>query len=208
MLHRNLTRGRPVCDARMSPLDTLTEALGPAGCVRDESEIAPYAVDWRGVYRGVAGRRAQARRHGAGQRRPARLRGTRPGRGARRRAHLALRRGGAHGAGAGQRGAEPGAHEPLPLRGPARQCPRRRGRLHHRGRAERRDRRPAGYSHCISARRAAPWWAARSPPTPAASAPSATAMRATSCWASRSCCRTAACSTTCAASGRTIPAMR
>lgn len=37
----------------MSPLDALTEVLGPAGCVRGESEIAPYAVDWRGVYRGV-----------------------------------------------------------------------------------------------------------------------------------------------------------
>ncbi|MDB5413620.1 MAG: dependent oxidoreductase family protein [Rubritepida sp.] len=37
----------------MSPLDTLAETLGPAACIRDEAEMAPYAVDWRGVYRGV-----------------------------------------------------------------------------------------------------------------------------------------------------------
>ena len=37
----------------MSQLDTLTEAFGPAACLRGEAEIAPYAVDWRGVYRGT-----------------------------------------------------------------------------------------------------------------------------------------------------------
>lgn len=37
----------------MSPLDILSEALGPAGCIRDEAGIAPYSVDWRGVYRGT-----------------------------------------------------------------------------------------------------------------------------------------------------------
>ncbi|WP_424811139.1 FAD-binding oxidoreductase [Roseococcus sp. YIM B11640] len=36
----------------MPQLDTLADLLGPAGCLRDEAEIAPYSVDWRGVYRG------------------------------------------------------------------------------------------------------------------------------------------------------------
>jgi len=38
--------------AGMSPLDVLSETLGPAGCLRAEADLAPYAVDWRGVYRG------------------------------------------------------------------------------------------------------------------------------------------------------------
>lgn len=37
----------------MSPLDLLAQTLGPAGCVRDDATLAPYAVDWRGVYRGT-----------------------------------------------------------------------------------------------------------------------------------------------------------
>lgn len=37
----------------MPPLDALMETLGPAGVLRDEADIAPYAVDWRGVYRGT-----------------------------------------------------------------------------------------------------------------------------------------------------------
>jgi FAD/FMN-containing dehydrogenase len=36
----------------MSPLDTLAQTLGPAACLRGEADIAPYAVDWRGVYHG------------------------------------------------------------------------------------------------------------------------------------------------------------
>lgn len=40
----------------MSPLDAqlapLADALGPAACLRAAADIAPYAVDWRGVYRG------------------------------------------------------------------------------------------------------------------------------------------------------------
>ncbi len=37
----------------MPPLDALTDALGPAACLRAEADIAPYAVDWRGVFRGT-----------------------------------------------------------------------------------------------------------------------------------------------------------
>jgi FAD/FMN-containing dehydrogenase len=37
----------------MPPLDALVETLGPAGVLREEADIAPYAVDWRGVYRGT-----------------------------------------------------------------------------------------------------------------------------------------------------------
>jgi FAD/FMN-containing dehydrogenase len=37
----------------MPPLDALVETLGPAGVLRAEADIAPYAVDWRGVYRGT-----------------------------------------------------------------------------------------------------------------------------------------------------------
>jgi FAD/FMN-containing dehydrogenase len=36
----------------MAPLDVLSQTLGPAGCLRAEADVAPYAVDWRGVYRG------------------------------------------------------------------------------------------------------------------------------------------------------------
>jgi FAD/FMN-containing dehydrogenase len=36
----------------MSPLDALAQTLGPAACLRGEADIAPYAVDWRGVYHG------------------------------------------------------------------------------------------------------------------------------------------------------------
>ncbi|MBY0338106.1 MAG: FAD-binding oxidoreductase [Acetobacteraceae bacterium] len=36
----------------MSPLDSLTDLLGPDHCLRREADVAPYAVDWRGVYRG------------------------------------------------------------------------------------------------------------------------------------------------------------
>ena len=36
-----------------SALDTLTEILGPRNCLRDADDIAPYAVDWRGAYRGL-----------------------------------------------------------------------------------------------------------------------------------------------------------
>jgi D-lactate dehydrogenase (cytochrome) len=37
----------------MSPLDALSDLLGPDHCLRREADVAPYAVDWRGVYRGV-----------------------------------------------------------------------------------------------------------------------------------------------------------
>jgi FAD/FMN-containing dehydrogenase len=37
----------------MPPLDALTATLGPAGVLRDDADVAPYAVDWRGVYRGT-----------------------------------------------------------------------------------------------------------------------------------------------------------
>jgi len=37
----------------MSPLDLLAEAIGPRNCLRDPADIAPYAVDWRGAYRGT-----------------------------------------------------------------------------------------------------------------------------------------------------------
>jgi FAD/FMN-containing dehydrogenase len=37
----------------MAPLDALRDTLGPAAVLREEAEIAPYAVDWRGVYRGA-----------------------------------------------------------------------------------------------------------------------------------------------------------
>ncbi|MCU0944792.1 MAG: FAD-binding oxidoreductase [Rubritepida sp.] len=37
----------------MPPLDALTETLGPAAVLRAEADVAPYAVDWRGVYRGA-----------------------------------------------------------------------------------------------------------------------------------------------------------
>ncbi len=37
----------------MPPLDALADTLGPAACLRAEADIAPYAVDWRGVYRGT-----------------------------------------------------------------------------------------------------------------------------------------------------------
>ena len=40
------------CDAGMSPLDALTRSLGPAACLHDRAAMAPYAVDWRGVYHG------------------------------------------------------------------------------------------------------------------------------------------------------------
>lgn len=36
----------------MSTLDALAQTLGPAACLRGEADIAPYAVDWRGVYHG------------------------------------------------------------------------------------------------------------------------------------------------------------
>src|SRR4051812_49708193 len=36
----------------MSPLDTLADAVGPRNLLRDASDIAPYAVDWRGTWRG------------------------------------------------------------------------------------------------------------------------------------------------------------
>ncbi|HEV7456717.1 MAG TPA: FAD-binding oxidoreductase [Roseococcus sp.] len=36
----------------MPPLDMLSATLGPAACLRAEEDIAPYAVDWRGVYHG------------------------------------------------------------------------------------------------------------------------------------------------------------
>ena len=36
----------------MSPLDTLADAIGPRNLLRDPTDIAPYAVDWRGAYRG------------------------------------------------------------------------------------------------------------------------------------------------------------
>jgi FAD/FMN-containing dehydrogenase len=37
----------------MSPLDMLAETLGPRNCLRDPADLAPYAVDWRGAYRGM-----------------------------------------------------------------------------------------------------------------------------------------------------------
>ncbi|MCW8086971.1 FAD-binding oxidoreductase [Sabulicella glaciei] len=36
----------------MPPLDLLADTLGPQGLLRDAGDVAPYAVDWRGVYRG------------------------------------------------------------------------------------------------------------------------------------------------------------
>ena len=37
----------------MTSLDTLAEILGPAHLLRASEDIAPYAVDWRNVYRGT-----------------------------------------------------------------------------------------------------------------------------------------------------------
>jgi len=36
----------------MSPLDMLADVVGPRNVLRDVNDIAPYAVDWRGTYRG------------------------------------------------------------------------------------------------------------------------------------------------------------
>jgi FAD/FMN-containing dehydrogenase len=36
----------------MSPLDALADIVGPANCLRDPADMAPYAVDWRRAYRG------------------------------------------------------------------------------------------------------------------------------------------------------------
>ena len=37
----------------MTSLDALAEAIGPRNCLRDADDMAPYAVDWRGAYRGI-----------------------------------------------------------------------------------------------------------------------------------------------------------
>ncbi len=37
----------------MTSLETLAEVVGPAACLTATEDIAPYAVDWRGVYRGT-----------------------------------------------------------------------------------------------------------------------------------------------------------
>lgn len=36
----------------MTPLDTLADIVGPKNLLRDPADIAPYAVDWRGTWRG------------------------------------------------------------------------------------------------------------------------------------------------------------
>jgi len=36
----------------MSPLDTLSASLGSAACLTSSADIAPYAVDWRGIWHG------------------------------------------------------------------------------------------------------------------------------------------------------------
>ncbi|TCZ65312.1 FAD-binding oxidoreductase [Roseicella aquatilis] len=36
----------------MSPLDLLAEVIGPKNLLRDADDIAPYAMDWRGTWRG------------------------------------------------------------------------------------------------------------------------------------------------------------
>ncbi|MFM9941953.1 MAG: FAD-binding oxidoreductase [Hyphomicrobiaceae bacterium] len=37
----------------MTPLETFAEVVGPSACLTASEDIAPYAVDWRGVYRGT-----------------------------------------------------------------------------------------------------------------------------------------------------------
>jgi FAD/FMN-containing dehydrogenase len=37
----------------MSPFDSLADVVGPANCLRAPEDVAPYAVDWRGAYKGV-----------------------------------------------------------------------------------------------------------------------------------------------------------
>ena len=37
----------------METLDALAESLGPRGFLRDAQDLAPYAEDWRGNYRGL-----------------------------------------------------------------------------------------------------------------------------------------------------------
>jgi len=37
----------------MSPLDMLADAVGPRNLLTEANDIAPYAVDWRGAYRGA-----------------------------------------------------------------------------------------------------------------------------------------------------------
>ncbi len=37
----------------MTALDDLTEVVGPAACLTSQDDVAPYAVDWRGAYRGT-----------------------------------------------------------------------------------------------------------------------------------------------------------
>ncbi len=37
----------------MSPFDSFADLLGPANCLRAPEDVAPYATDWRGAYKGV-----------------------------------------------------------------------------------------------------------------------------------------------------------
>ncbi|HUS95971.1 MAG TPA: FAD-binding oxidoreductase [Hyphomicrobiaceae bacterium] len=37
----------------MNDLDTLADVVGPAACLTESVDIAPYAVDWRGAYQGT-----------------------------------------------------------------------------------------------------------------------------------------------------------
>ncbi len=37
----------------MTALDTLADVVGPAACLTAPDDVAPYAVDWRGAYRGT-----------------------------------------------------------------------------------------------------------------------------------------------------------
>ena len=37
----------------MSHLQALADAIGTRNVLRDPPDVAPYAIDWRGTYRGV-----------------------------------------------------------------------------------------------------------------------------------------------------------
>src|ERR671916_3096378 len=37
----------------MTHLQALADAIGPRNVLRDPPDVAPYAVDWRGTYRGA-----------------------------------------------------------------------------------------------------------------------------------------------------------
>ena len=190
---------------RPAILERLTWALGTGGVLTETDDVAPFATDWRKLFRGAPfcvlrpgqrrgglGRGAHLRRGGPRHRPPGREHV------ARRRRHPGRERAPGRG--------QPGAHEPGPRSRPGRhdddcrgrpdRAPgagggaggrlplpallRRRGLGDDRGRALDQRRRQ---QHCASA-------------TPASS-----------CSASRWCCRTGGSGTGCARCARTIPAM-